>query len=486
VTHARSVKTVTMFGNGHGGAAMGRCRQEIIQLYHSPTNVMDDAPMGHAYATRHIPTLEAVMSDALDACFAKQPIEPLPFIAAELLKHHRAVVAAAAAPHLRSSFVADGDDDPATSEPPPHLRSSFVADGDNNPANDPPPAAAHSEGEWSIAAWCASLGVHEHVARTLRLGLPSHATSPESQVAFIRSLASPSGHETIVGLLHSGALLESVAGEVHRQAQALARAEAATARELHAKFCEDGSSFSMTFSGLSTFFSGLEGLVGSPSPRLADAIAREHCKATDSLEEFTTPNYSVTTTPPVEFYFVVEPSTGLAKLGREAWPTEAGLAPGQSGREPKPLSAFDDARAAINARLAKLDSPPLGQFELMAARLYTGPMVRLWWMDGGVCWAASSGASASALALTRFDPPPKHLPPRPRPLPHLRRPPLALSRPAVLQVQCRAARRAAVQPRARRRQLRLALPWQPVRHDAALHQLVCRQALQAPKGLQGR
>ena len=338
---------------------------------------MADAPMSHAYATRHIPTLEAVMSDALDACFAKQPIEPLPFIAAELLKHHRAVVAAAAAPHLRSSFVADGD---------------------NNPANDPPPAAAHSEGEWSIAAWCASLGVHEHVARTLRLGLPSHATSPESQVAFIRSLASPSGHETIVGLLHSGALLESVAGEVHRQAQALARAEAATARELHAKFCEDGSSFSMTFSGLSTFFSGLEGLVGSPSPRLADAIAREHCKATDSLEEFTTPNYSVTTTPPVEFYFVVEPSTGLAKLGREAWPTEAGLAPGQSGREPKPLSAFDDARAAINARLAKLDSPPLGQFELMAARLYTGPMVRLRWMEASAGLHPSSGASASALA----------------------------------------------------------------------------------------
>ena len=204
----------------------------------------------------------------------------------------------------------------------------------------------------------------------------SATVSSESQVAFIRSLATPSGYDTIVALLRSGALLEGVASDVHRQAQALARAEAATARELVAKFSEDGSSFAMTFSGLSTFFSGLEGLVGSPSPRLAEAIAREHCKAADSLESFVTPNYSVTTSSCVEYHFVCEPASGLAKLGRDSWPVEVGLAAGQVGREAKPLSSFDDARAALNARLATLDAPPLGEFELLAARLYTGPMVR--------------------------------------------------------------------------------------------------------------
>ena len=296
-----------------------------------------------AYAARHTPAIESALSHAVDACFAVQADEPLRFIADELLKQHGAA-GAETAPHPRGSYVRE-----ETAE------------------SDYPTA---EEGEWSITAWCASLGIHQHVARALQ----GERSSSESQVAFIRSLASPSGHDTVIGLLRSGALLERVATEVHRQAQALARAEAATAQELVAKFCEDGSSFAMTFSGLSTFFSGLEGLIGSPSPRLADAIAREHCKSVDSHEDFTTPNYSVTTSSSVEFHFVVEPSTGLAKLGRDAWPVEAGLAGGQIGREAKPLSSFDEPRAAINARLAKLDAPPLGEFELMAARLYTGPM----------------------------------------------------------------------------------------------------------------
>ena len=97
----------------------------------------------------------------------------------------------------------------------PHPRGSYVRE--ETAESDYPIAG---EGEWSITAWCASLGIHQHVARALQ----GERSSSESQVAFIRSLASPSGHDTVIGLLRSGALLERVATEVHRQAQALARA----------------------------------------------------------------------------------------------------------------------------------------------------------------------------------------------------------------------------------------------------------------------
>ena len=41
-----------------------------------------------------------------------------------------------------------------------------------------------------------------------------------------------------------------------------------------------------SFGGLSTFFSGLEGLVGTPNPSLRAAMHLEHCKSLDSAEWF--------------------------------------------------------------------------------------------------------------------------------------------------------------------------------------------------------
>ena len=209
------------------------------------------------YTTMMIPAVEAALSDAVDACFTKQPSDPLTFIAAELLRMNHSFIAAEGEPHVRSSFGVD-DGAPGRDAAPPSLQQGGEG-------------ADKGEGEWSVNAWCASLGLHEHVATAL-LSQHEQMPSAQSQVAFIRSLASASSYETIMGLLQSGALLECIAKEVHRQAQSLARAEAATALELRAKFCEDGSSFAMTFSGLSTFFSGLEGLVGSPFPQVGEGM----------------------------------------------------------------------------------------------------------------------------------------------------------------------------------------------------------------------
>ena len=138
-----------------------------------------------AYAARHTPSRDTrarcrvrPCCGSVDACFAVQADEPLRFIADELLKQHGAA-GAETAPHPRGSYVRE-----ETAE------------------SDYPIAG---EGEWSITAWCASLGIHQHVARALQGG-----SSSESQVAFIRR--SRRHPRTVIGLLRSGALL----GASHR------------------------------------------------------------------------------------------------------------------------------------------------------------------------------------------------------------------------------------------------------------------------------
>ena len=296
-----------------------------------PTLITEDAYFWH-----HYQQLETVLSQVMNKTMVAQPTEPVRYIAHELLSMY--------APHH-----GELQQDAAS-------LTSSTSRGN----------------EWSASAWIASLPVHEHVSRALLS--PSAAATAPAQLAYVRSLAGPFGREAILTLLRSGTLLDSLATELHEAARALERAEAATASELVAKFTQDGPSFSMTFSGLSTFFGGLEGLVGTPNPRLGDAIEREHCDSADSSAAFTTPNYGVTTTSATEFLFVATPERGLAKLGKDAWPSEQGLAPGQHGRVARPLSEFEQERHRINARLSGLDAPPVGLHELMAGRLYTGPM----------------------------------------------------------------------------------------------------------------
>ena len=168
-------------------------------------------------------------------------------------------------------------------------------------------------------------------------------------------------------LLRDGDLLHHIGDEIWRGAQALHSAAAATATELHSKFCQDAAAFTLSFSGLSTFFGGLEGLIGPPNPRLMEAMAREHLDETDSRREYTTSNYSVTTTSEIEWWFVNEAHDGLAKLGLKAWPTEA-RSMGQP-RRPTPLAELEKERQRLNQKLDGTNTAPLGVPELVAARM---------------------------------------------------------------------------------------------------------------------
>jgi hypothetical protein len=102
-------------------------------------------------------------------------------------------------------------------------------------------------------------------------------------------------------------------------------------------------------------------------------MANEHTNANDSRVEFTTTNYSVTTTPETEWWFVAEPHMKIE------WPVEKMLSDSadRSGhmRKPLPIAKLDESIIVINFRLEKVGEKAMFLLvEGFGARLYTGPM----------------------------------------------------------------------------------------------------------------
>jgi hypothetical protein len=158
------------------------------------------------------------------------------------------------------------------------------------------------------------------------------------------------------------------------QARAAAKVRGDTAESRHAKFAE--STFVLAYTGLPTFFEGLQGRVGQPSPNLRLAMRTEHCSSTDSDIEFTTRNYGITTTPKIEWHAVLDPVDGLAQLKRTGYPEETfGIAQAHKrANRLRPLKELLPALQEKNERLNALGEPPLLNDELLAGRLYSGPM----------------------------------------------------------------------------------------------------------------
>jgi hypothetical protein len=134
-----------------------------------------------------------------------------------------------------------------------------------------------------------------------------------------------------------------------------------TSFELNEKFLAGTSNFQMTFGDRSSFMGGLDDFIGRPKdPDVFTNMQREHCSSSDSHVEFTSSNYGVTTTAAEEWKFVVD---------RDATPLAAGTldsngAPQQ--RLPVHIDILMQHENAIKAGLTKA--------EVVAARLYTGPM----------------------------------------------------------------------------------------------------------------
>ena len=138
-------------------------------------------------------------------------------------------------------------------------------------------------------------------------------------------------------------------------------------RQLQDKFMQEGAGL-LAYGDLNTFFGGLEAIVGAPLPRVREAMAAEHTQQADSLIEFTTKNYGVTTTSATEWAFVVEPSS----RPDDAWPVET--KPVQERRRPMPIAELERRVDERGVQLSEQGDPVLTLEEAFGARLYTGPL----------------------------------------------------------------------------------------------------------------
>ena len=254
----------------------------------------------------------------------------------------------------------------------PPLLATAASEALQEAASSPTDGASRA-GQWRAREWLDdSVSVGRLVAATLLKPLgPDGAAAAE--LPFVRSIGRSASRDALLALLQQSNLLETLADAISSKAGDLVGQRAVSGEELHQKFVSEDGAFTLDYGGLSVFFSGLEGLIGSPNPNLRATIEGEHCARADSSDPFETGNYGLVTTSQQEYWFVVDAEEGKRRLGIDAYPVEQQLAP-ERRRAQRPLSDFDLERVQINRQLQVLGCAPVLLEELACTRLYTGPL----------------------------------------------------------------------------------------------------------------
>ena len=174
---------------------------------------------------------------------------------------------------------------------------------------------------------------------------------------------------------------------------ALREQEEATGASLNEKFRVAPDSFVMSYGSLDDFFKGLEGLIGPPLMKDGNLLKRmetEHTSYDDADEPFSTTNGVKGATSRLEWEIVVDPQpgkryvcrTGLV-LASATKGTATNLLSSAQTASPKeewtrrkaiPLEAFHQELAEKNRQLREMGQDQVLMLELIAGRLYTGPM----------------------------------------------------------------------------------------------------------------
>ena len=137
--------------------------------------------------------------------------------------------------------------------------------------------------------------------------------------------------------------------------------------------------FDMKFGELSTFFDGLEQMIGLPAAGFLKKVMRdEHCDRDDSDSHFETMNYHLKTTSHIEWWFVADPARGREELnkidcyGNGTWDgSKQPLGPAVGGRTMR--SYMREAAAPRGLRGAS----PCGEHEAAGGGLQAAPRGRV-------------------------------------------------------------------------------------------------------------
>jgi hypothetical protein len=311
------------------------------------------------------------------------------------------------------AFLSDVMNDLAAVRPPFHrrfiARRLLTACAEFGPQAGNVDAASERDDTWSLVGWLRDLSM-SRLTTAIANALENGNTKGATDLCFLRRLgeATPAaGKRQLLELLIDGGAVEALAGELWAGIEELMAARAATAAELSSKFEQDGAG-TLSYSGLETFFRGLEGAltcplpcphlpcsahscacrisdstgrIGAPDPRVEESMALEHMEGDDAHEPFHTPNYGVKTTSATEWAFVAGPENEP----EGGWPLEDKLRDGAAGAEalvaagakPRGPMAHSVMKARVeekNAQLREMKEPPLIMAEAFGARLYTGPL----------------------------------------------------------------------------------------------------------------
>ena len=227
---------------------------------------------------------------------------------------------------------------------------------------------------WRIVEWIKGVGVHRAVATALLapLAAEQRASDPGAALAYVKGLKS---REQVAQLLGTRAFLATVVDMVWSEVRTLQSVGAATNKDLESKFA---GAVALSYSTLDTFFGGLEGIVGSPNPKVLEGIRNDHLKGpgTESSDVFTTSNYGVETQTRIEWHFVVSADVTPEQLRIPCWPIESAekLPDRECARQRRSLEALQVAVEDNNRQLREANQPELMLEEIIAACLYTGPM----------------------------------------------------------------------------------------------------------------
>ena len=240
-----------------------------------------------------------------------------------------------------------------------------------------------NEEQWTTSRWLESIDLGRHVAKSLLRPLRSqfdtaaNDLSPK-ELAYLCALADVGSPKEIKNLLANDDLLSGLAIQIWDAMQDLASQGASTSFELQQKFQQEPNTFILAYSGLETYFNGLEGFLGPPSPDVRRQMDREHRECPDSHASYEASNYGTMTTAHVEWMFVVSPTDeALRELGLAEWPLESKLHSRPSKqrfcRKPTPLRTFSEEITTRNSQLTSIGHAPMLEEEIIGARLYTGP-----------------------------------------------------------------------------------------------------------------
>jgi len=150
------------------------------------------------------------------------------------------------------------------------------------------------------------------------------------------------------------------------------------------------SGFTGTFADMSDYYGGLESMIGECRKDLMAAMEEEHCEVETGFGasdlEFQTSSYRVTTTPKQEWRFVTTPSAvgdmsaGIDRETGESRGIRAKLNIEDLHAEAAQLITSSFARQGLSRIVTteEIRDLPLLKEEIIALRLYTGPMFELY------------------------------------------------------------------------------------------------------------